>query len=233
MSKTPAQRPSDPRALQGFLQRARQVPSRAETRGRLLFAMDATASRQPSWDRACALHSRMFQRARGGDRPLIQLCHYRGFNEFHASPWLDDDRRLLQRMNAVQCLGGHTQLERLLRHCLAEHRRQPISAVVFIGDALEEDPDPLCQLAGELGLLGLPLLVFQEGRDPRVEDVFRQLARLSRGAYSRFDAHSADTLAGLLQAAHAFATGGTAGLERLDHPSARHLLEQLKPSCPD
>lgn len=229
MPKPPAHRPSSHRELSEFLRQAERLPVRSHRpSGRLIFAMDATASRQPTWDRACALHSRMFQAAQEERSPEVQLCYYRGFNEFHASPWLADDQALLHRMNAVQCLGGHTQIERLLHHCLAEHRRQPVTAVVFIGDALEESADTVCQQAGQLGLMGLPLLIFQEGSDSRVETVFRQLARLSRGAYARFDAASADTLAELLHAARVFAAEGTTGLERLDRPTARQLLKQLR-----
>lgn len=220
---------SSAQQLNRFLQQAERLPARTSSarRGRLIFALDATASRQPTWDRACQLQAEMFQAVRESTPLVLQLCYYRGFNEFHASAWLGDSTALLQQMTGVQCLGGHTQIQRLLRHALQEHRQQRVAALVFVGDALEEAADDLCRLAGEAGMNTLPLLLFQEGHDPAVETVFRQMARLSRGAYARFDQNSAATLTGLLQAAAVFASSGLEGLRRLSHPEARQLLEQL------
>lgn len=103
----------------------------------------------------------------------------------------------------------------------------PIKAAVFIGDAVEESPDTLCDLAGQCGLLKLPLFVFQEGRQPSVERTFRSMAKLSGGAYARFDSRSAQALASLLSAVAAFATGGRVALEKQPGDSAKLLLEQI------
>jgi len=56
-------RPANP-AIAAFLDQARAVAVRPAARGRLLFIMDATASRQPSWDRACHLMAEMFAATR-------------------------------------------------------------------------------------------------------------------------------------------------------------------------
>ena len=40
---------------------ATPVSKRAGERGRLIFALDATASRQPTWDRACQTQGEMFE----------------------------------------------------------------------------------------------------------------------------------------------------------------------------
>ena len=119
----------------------------------------------------------------------------------------------LKHMSAVTCLGGKTQIGRVLQFAIAETRRQRVNAVVFIGGHMEEDIDALCHKAGELGLLGVPVFIFHEGSDPKAEDAFRQIARLTRGAYCPFDATSAQQLRELLSAVAVYAAGGRAALE--------------------
>ena len=215
-----------------FLSGANTLPQRHSTatsrRGRVIFALDATASRQPSWDRACQLQGQMFIATDALGGLQLQLCYYCGFHEFHHSPWLTDSRSLLKTMSAVQCLGGYTQLERVLDHSLAEHHHTPVQAVIIIGDAVEEKVDKLCAKAGQLGLLGVPLFMFQEGGDSAARQCFQQMAQLSKGAYAAFDEHSAGELADLLAAVATFASGGHDALQRLQSGAAKQLLQQLK-----
>src|SRR5262245_5477669 len=190
--------------------RAQPAPGR---RGRLMFALDATASRQPTWDRACHIQADMFKETAALGGLDIQLVFYRGFAEFGASPWFNEDADLLKYMSAVTCLGGKTQIGRVLSFAIAETKRQRINALVFVGDCMEEDIDALCHKAGELGLLGVPVFIFHEGRDPTAAEVFQQIARLTRGAYCPFDANSARQLRELLSAVAVYAAGGQAALE--------------------
>jgi len=228
-------KPTSPPAttsVEQFLAQVERAPVPASgRRGRLIFAMDATASRQPTWDRACQLQGDMFTHTRGLGGLDIQLCFYRGYREFRASPWHDNAAALRRAGQAVRCLGGHTQIIRLLRHALAEHQRQPVQALVFIGDAIEEPIDQLCQLAGQLGILGVPLFLFQEGHDPLASNGFAQLARLSSGAHCHFDHHSAATLSELLNAVAVYASGGKQALDALlSHasPALIGLTRQLQ-----
>ena len=184
-------------------------------RGRLIFAMDATASREPTWDRAAQLQGEMFEEAAALGGLDVQLAWYRGFGEFRAAPWSADARTLLREMTGVFCLAGETQVGKLLRHAVAETKRQKVDAVVFVGDCFEEDVDRVGKVAGELGLLGLPVFVFQEGSDPIAAFAFQQIARLSNGAYCRFDANAPQVLRDLLRAVAAFAAGGRLALENL------------------
>jgi hypothetical protein len=96
----------------------------------------------------------MFLAAEKVGRLAVQLCWYRGFDEFRAEPWVTDARDLLARMSAVACRGGQTQIVRVLQHAAAETRRERVAALVFVGDCMEEDIDRLCHVAGELGMLG-------------------------------------------------------------------------------
>jgi hypothetical protein len=229
---TPA--PASPREeIDAFLAevRAREPATVSDRRGRLIFALDATMSRQPTWDTACTLQADMFREAARLGGLDIQLIYFRGLNECRASGWVASGARLAELMGRIDCRGGHTQIGKVLGHARQEHGRKPVQALVFVGDAMEEKLDDLCVAAGELGLLGVPVFMFQEGYDPVAEHAYREIARLSGGAYCRFDAGAAHELAELLRAVAAYAAGGKNALERLSARQAggaRHLLAQLK-----
>jgi hypothetical protein len=217
--------------VQAFLRQVAATPLRpAEGRGRLMFAMDATASREPTWNRACRIQGEMFRQTAALGGLEVQLVYYRGFQELRVSPWLADTRSLLEHMTSVFCLGGYTQIGRVLKHAIAESRRARTNALVFVGDCMEENLDELCGLAGELGLLGLPAFVFHEGDDPVAARAFREIARLSGGAYCRFDAGSPRQLRDLLAAVAVYAAGGARALEdfsRRTGGATRLLTRQL------
>ncbi|MFT5540436.1 MAG: hypothetical protein ACI82H_001967 [Alphaproteobacteria bacterium] len=197
-----------------FLRQVAMATPRAGTgRGRLIFAMDATASREPSWDQACQIQGEMFIATDTLGGLEVQLVFYRGFGECRASPWVANSADLVRRMTAVRCLGGHTQIARVLTHAIKETRKKKVDAIVFVGDSIEEGVDDLAHLAGELGILGVPVFIFHEGRDPVAAQGFRQIAKLSKGAYCAFDANSADQLKELLSAVAVYAAGGRAALE--------------------
>ena len=217
MSKHEDQLPSQSgrSEVDAFLRRVAATPpgKPAGRRGRLMFAMDATASRQPIWDRACRIQGEMFRETATLGGLETQLCWYRGFGEFHADPWTADSGQLLQHMTAVFCLGGTTQIARVLQHAIAESKVAKVDALVLVGDCMEEDLDTLCGLAGELGLLWVPAFLFQEGHDPIAERAFARIARLTGGAHCRFDAGSAQQLKDLLSAVAVYAAGGRRALE--------------------
>ena len=204
--------PANPRSAEvdAFLDQVGRMPAARPSggRGRLIFALDATASRQPSWDRACRIQGEMFEATAALGGLDVKLVFYRGFNECKASRWMASAADLHRVMRAVSCLGGETQIERVLDHAIAEARKERVGALVFVGDAMEENVDRLCHLAGELGLLGVPVFIFHEGRDPVAANAFKQIAKLSRGAYLSFDLASADRLKELLGAIAVYAAGG-------------------------
>lgn len=171
----------------------------------------------------------MFQAAIG-DSLAIQLAYYRGFDEFQTSPWLTRADELLAHMDAVSCLGGPTQIARLLKHYLtAGTPSTPVRALIFVGDALEESPSKILDLAGQCGLKKQPVFVFQEGADPNCAATFEQIAKLSGGAYAHFDQQSAERLRELLGAVVRFATGGRKALTSSGRESDKLLLSQLPP----
>ncbi len=201
--------------VDSFLRKVAAAPAvrPAGERGRLMFAMDATASRAPSWDTACQIQGEMFKETAALGGLEVQLVFYRGFGECRSSNWVTDSGALVRRMTRVRCLGGHTQIGRVLGHAIKATKTKRVNALVFVGDCMEEDVDHLCHLAGELGLLGVPVFVFHEGNEPIAARAFKQIARLSKGAYCSFDMASARQLRELLAAVAVYAAGGRRALE--------------------
>lgn len=220
-------------AVTEFLQAAARAPvkTRGTEPGRLIFALDATASREPTWDTACQIQAQMFSETSTLGGLQIQLCYYHGFQRFRSAPWCSDTAKLQAQMAQVRCLGGHTQIGRVLQHALTTTKKTPIQAVIFIGDALEEPADPLCELAGQLGLTNVPLFIFQEGDNPKVTRIFKHMARVSGGACVPFDHHSASQLRDLLGAVAVYAAGGRKALEQYSQQKGGHvaqLTQQIK-----
>ncbi|HCP00190.1 MAG TPA: hypothetical protein DIT35_01740 [Rhodospirillaceae bacterium] len=210
--------PSDSKTradIEAFLRKVAVTPSvkRAGRPGRLLFAIDATASREPTWDMACQIQSEMFASTDDIGGLQVQLAFYRGFGEMKVTQWLDCSDDLVGRMVKVRCLAGRTQIRRLLRHALKETNVQKVDALVFVGDVVEEDIDELGDVAGQLGLVGTPVFVFHEGSEPVSRRAFEQIAKLSGGAYCGFDSGSAQQLRDLLAAVAVFSAGGRRALE--------------------
>ena len=198
-----------------FLEKAKNLPAAASTsRGRLIFALDATMSRQPTWDMALSLQGRMFETAASLGGLEVQLVYFRGLMECRASSFAANGDGLAALMSKIEVRGGETQIRKVLAHVRDEARRAKIGALVYIGDAMEENPDKLCALAGEIGLLGVKAFMFHEGADAEAGSVFQEIARLTGGAYAAFDASAPKRMADLLGAAAAYAAGGRAALEK-------------------
>ena len=216
-------------AVDAFLERNRQVLAAGRGRGRLIFALDATQSRQPTWDVACQIQGEMFQ-AVGAIGLDIQLIYFRGLNECRASQWVSNGKILADLMSRIDCRTGKTQIDKVLSHALRECEQQKVHALAFVGDAMEENPDTVIHEARELGRLRVPvfMFMFQEGNDPQVEQTFREIAQSTKGAYCRFDAGSAHELGKLLRAVAAYAAGGAKALEGRKDDASVKLLTQIK-----
>lgn len=217
--------------VDGFLAQLKATPvPTSDGHGKLVFAMDATMSRKPSWDAALQTQAEMFREAGRIGGLDVQLIYFRGFGECRASKWVSDAEGLARLMTTVDCRGGNTQIEKVLKHVRKEAQAGKVNAVVYVGDCMEENIDQLCQQAGEIGLLGVRMFMFQEGNDTIAQNAFREIARLTGGAYSRFDSGSADHLRELLSAVAVYATGGRAALADFSGAKGkgpRGLLEQL------
>ena len=188
------------------------------------------------------LQSMMFEEAAKIGGLEIQLAWYRGDNECSHTAWTTDVHELAKQMRRIECEAGTTKITRVLKHVRRENARGKVNAAVFVGDAVEEVPAELYAAAAGLGV---PVFWFQEGdglaiyvdqrgqyitaHEPqKVETIFRELARLTGGAYGKFNAGAAKQLGELLRAVAAFAVGGMKALSDLRTDSARKLLNQLK-----
>lgn len=226
MAKLPTKK-SSAGDVQAFLEKVAKTPATRTPgkKGRLVFAMDATASRQPMWDKAANIQGDMFRETASLGGLDLQLAYYRGFGEFKVSNWVSEADKLLKLMTSVFCLAGETQIGKVLGHAIRETKKEKINALVFIGDCMEEDVDQLGKLAGELGILGVPVFLFQEGDDPVAGFAFQQIAKLTGGACCRFDATSARALKDLLSAVAVFAAGGHPALENLSQKRGGEVLK--------
>ena len=226
----PAAARSDSTAIDAFVRHARALaqPTGAKDGGRLILALDATMSRQPTWDLACSLQAEMFDAVSRAGGLNVQLVYFRGFGECRASRFVRDTGSLKDLMVKIDCRGGHTQIGKVLSHTLKETERTKVNALVYIGDAMEENVDDLAEKAGRLGLHGVPVFAFQEGHDPVAETAFKEVARLSKGAWFRFDRDAASTLSKLLSAVAVYATGGLRALEARGRAEDRLMIEHLK-----
>ncbi|WP_439368658.1 VWA domain-containing protein [Bradyrhizobium sp. PMVTL-01] len=217
--------------IAAFVAKARALsPHAPDAKGRLIFALDATMSRQPTWDMACALQADMFRETAALGSLEIRLVYYRGFNECRASGWISDSTKLATLMSKIDCRGGDTQIGKVLSEARREAIASGVRALVFVGDAMEEKIDELCARAGELGMLKVPVFLFQEGHDAVAEKAFREIARLTGGAWCRFDPGAAAQLRELLRAAAAYAAGGREALLKLARSAngAAMLIGQMK-----
>jgi hypothetical protein len=209
-----------PAHLEKFLSRVDPV------RGRLIFAADATASRQLTWDRAAQLQAQMFQTVAAIGGLDVQLVYFRGFDECVASRWLSDAKSLASIMSRVTCAAGHTQIKKILSHARKENARQKINALILVSDACEETPWELYAEARELG--NVPAFVFQENDDELVSKIYAEIALITGGASCKFDASAAQRLGDLLKAVAAFAVGGMKALAAQKNEAATLLLTQMK-----
>jgi hypothetical protein len=223
-----------------FLAQAAALPpvlGQTASGARLIFALDATASRERTWDQAIQIQASMFEETQSLGGLAVQLCYYRGLSEFHASPWCHGADELLPRMTAVRCEPGVTKIARLLDHAIhtagaagKAATEPPLRALVFVGDACEEPQGRLLDQAARLRLLGVPIFAFQEGRDPDALSALRAIAQRSGGAWCPFDSRSPELLRDLLGAVAVYATGGRRALADFNQRrggSLRQLTAQL------
>jgi hypothetical protein len=222
---------SGSREIDDFVKLARTVAAaKGPETGRLILALDATMSRQPTWDLACRLQGEMFDAAGKAGSLAVQLAYFRGLSECRSSAFVRDTGALKSLMTRIDCRAGHTQIGKILSHTLKETARRKVDALVYIGDAFEEEIDTLAEQAGRLGLRGVPVFVFQEGANGTAEAAFREIARLSKGAWFRFDRSAAAKLAKLLASVAVFAAGGLRALEERNLPEDRLLIEHMRGS---
>jgi hypothetical protein len=217
--KVPIPASSKQSAVDAFFARAKI------TRARLIFGLDATASRQPTWDTASELQAQMFAEVSKLGGLDIQLVYYRGTRECQASRWTSDPNELAKTMSQIICRSGKTQIQRILDHARKENVSQKVAALIFVGDVVEENFRGFIRRRKRSRHA---CVCVSGGLRRDLRRTFREIATRTKGAYAAFNENSAKELAELLRAVAAFAVGGVAALADQNSTAAVKLLAQLK-----
>src|SRR6516225_10920344 len=93
-----------------FAEMTAQKKSDVSGTGRLIFALDATMSREETWDMACTLQGDMFKTVASIGGLNVQLVYYRGLDECRASRWVADPEKLANLMTKIRCNADHNQI---------------------------------------------------------------------------------------------------------------------------
>ena len=234
-----ALRPDEqPRRRRGGIRRQGRMPCAngppSAGRGRLVFALDATMSRQPTWDLACRLQGEMFTRD-GADRRARRPA--RLFSRPRRVQGVEMGVRCGSRLGAlmtrIDCRGGNTQIGTGPRPC---HRgdapRAASGAWSSSATRWRRTIDGCAPRRASSLSLGVPVFVFQEGRDPSPNGRSARSRESAAAPGARFDAVVRTELAALLRAVAAYAAGGRRrprGAVRPRRGGARLLLQQMDP----
>jgi hypothetical protein len=244
-----AQAPPAPARTGGMLARLRSIATSAVTaaaavlpvlshaeppvengtppRPRLIFAVDATASREQAWAAARQVTDTLVK-ALPGELDVALAVH--GGSRVHTfTAFTNNAATLRDRAAGVTCEAG---LTRLLPILSASVRRPAIRVVVYIGDVFEESLPEGRRLADAMGEQGTKLIVLHDTADPaarRDAEMFWDLARRTGGCVLPFDASASSRLRDLLSAVAVYAVGGEKLLRDRRHalPGSVTLLKHL------
>jgi hypothetical protein len=196
---------------------------------RLAFILDLTGSRSASLENARIATVAMFDTLKAIGAITVKMIYFRGAKECKASAWETDPSAVSRTMEHLDCEIGQTQIARALRQVLSE--REPVAAVVYVGDHCEDHPDELIGLAQGLGARSMPLYVFHECADHderslRARPTFQRIAEASGGVYCEFRPDAGKVLRELLASVAAFSAAGTEGVKQTPLPQT-HAAQQL------
>jgi hypothetical protein len=205
-----------------------------QSRPRLVFGIDMTASRQPSIEPAKRLQD-VLLRTLPGKLEVALAAH--GGEEVHTfTPFTSNPERLRDLAAGLRCRGGKTQLLEILRRAL---KQRGVRCVVYVGDMFEESSSAAAEIAGELAERDIRVIVLHDtslrnesgaaGSYDAAGAVFGMLAERTDGAVLPFDISALEELAKLLEAVAVLAVGGTEMLATQEPvmPAATLLLEHL------
>lgn len=205
-----------------------------KSRPRLLFAMDATASREASWNVAKEITIAMFEAVPGA---LDVALAYHGGGRLHElTPFSPNAKVFLDKVHTVYCTAGMTALNQVLAQATEITR---LKALIYVGDCFEENQQEAVELAQILKLKGVRCFMFHDassksqGYDVETAGkVFASIAKITGGALLPFDESSPQMVKALLEAISIYAAQGIKALEqkRASLPAARLLLEQIQGS---
>jgi len=204
---------------------------------RVILAL-ANHGRSPGWDRAKALQRQMFDAAVGSglemkfafygpdDAAGVRRCRI-------TTRWINDPDDMAGLMDRAECnCGCYVYIRDALGQAVKENEDRPMHAVIFVGDAFHDDPDGLDEAvisANRLRRAGTRLFLLQQGDDPITARRLQYLAKVSGGAYFRFDPRTQEQqFSEICEAISAYATGGEEAVKATGRQAATLVLEHLK-----
>jgi hypothetical protein len=198
-------------------------------RAKLVFAFDATASRDSAWRTSTALTDALLA-ALPGQLDVALAVH--GGGKLHTFTRFERDAsKLRERAAGVRCEAGRSCLLDILVRALEV---DGVGTVLYVGDVFEESHRRARKLAASLAARQIRLIILHDAPHPSQDDdgadIFAEMTSLTGGCVLPFDASALPRLRDLLSAVAVLAVGGTPLLAAKQEtmPAARLLLEHLK-----
>ncbi len=190
----------------------------------ICFVIDATGSRQHSWQQAQRTQAEMFDAVKSaGNLKLSIVCH-RG-NRVSDLGTFATPADAKRSMAAVSCEAGNTEIIGSLKAAMG---KKP-STIIMIGDCFEENFGDLQQVCSKLAAEQIRVYAFVEGNDPNGQHAYKMAADLTGGIFQPFG--SGLDLSDLCVAAAVFDVGGQQAFDKLiasGHAGAKALEHQVK-----
>ena len=204
---------------------------------RVILAL-ANHGRSPGWDRAKALQRQMFDAAVGSglemkfafygsdDAAGVRRCRI-------TTRWINDPDDMAGLMDRAECnCGCYVYIRDALGQAVKENEDRPMRAVIIVGDASHDDPDGLDEAAisaNRLRRAGTRVFLMQLGDDLITARRLQYLARVSGGAYFRFDPRTQERqFSEMWNPVSVYASGGEEAVKMAGGQAATLLLQHLK-----
>ena len=188
---------------------------------RIGFLIDATASREHTWEQAQTIQAKMFHSASGLTALKLRLVYFGG-NRITKHGWNDNERGVAAHMAAVRCSAGLTQIIEGLEAFIDEKPENRAGAIILIGDCFEEDSAIAAKTAALLKAKNIKVFSFIEGEDWTAHSVFKNLATITGGKFAKFGDDL--PLDDLCEGVALMTYGGEKALTRLKNDKVRQLL---------
>jgi len=185
------------------------------------FLIDATGSREDTWEQAQGIQAKMFKSAAGLQTIRLRLAYFGG-DCLNSPGWMNSPARVAKHMAAVRCRTGLTQIIEGLHSFIQEAPENRAAAIILVGDAFEEDADQAEHAGTMLKKMGIRVFSFIEGNDPTAQSVFQRLAEITGGKFAKFGSDL--PLSDLCEGVALLTSGGEKALDRLKNQNVRRLL---------
>ena len=197
-------------------------------RPRLVFAMDATASRQGAWDEAKKATDTLFTALPG--ELDIALAVHSGSTVKVFTDFSNDVATFRDHAASVSCVAGMTRLVDIMGKTRSH---SDVRVFLYIGDCFEESERDAYAAADAFRARGIRAIMMHDskgGGGPNDRQVFEEIARRTGGVCIDFHGGDRQGLKDIFEAVAVLAAGGIKALEQRKGqlPGAAKLLPYLK-----